>query len=168
MFNCLDFFSYVGNLSIIHFSSLCKKEKKKKTEFHDWPIWINFLESCMIRTTTTIQAEKYVHSLKCLDVWRGLKRTKHKCKTEMRTYITVSVYLSGSVYFCCVLKGNLSSDLGSKICSHRGSWIFICQRFTQRASETSSMLSAVIDKNSVSGVCVFRPHPLMPRAFQVR
>lgn len=110
----------------------------------------------MIRTPTTMQAEKYVHSLKCLDVWRGLKRTKHKSKTEKRTYITVSVYLSGSVYFCCVLKGNLSSDLGSKICLHRGSWVFICQRFTQRASETSSMLSAVIDKNSEISVCFWR------------
>lgn len=145
MFLCSHFFSYVGNLSIIQFSRLWKKKRKRLPNS-----MINQSESTFYRAvirTPTIQAEKYVHSLKCLDVWWGLKRTKHKSKTEKRTYITVSVYPSGSVYFCCVLKGNLSSDLGSKICSHRRSRAFISQRFTQKASETCSMLSAVIDKN---------------------
>lgn len=122
-------------------------------------------------TPSTAGSEVYMHTLKFLYVWWGLKGTKHKGKSEKRTYITVSVYLPGSVYFCSVLKGNLPSDLGSKICSHRGSWVFICQRFTQRVSETCSVLSAVIDKDSnlcLFLACVSRPHPLMPRAFQVR
>ncbi len=54
------------------------------------------------RTPSTVGCE-YVHTLKCLDVWWGLKGTKHKSKTVKKNlHYSVSVSLWICLFLLCV------------------------------------------------------------------
>jgi len=94
-----------------------------------------------------------MHFLKCLDAWRGLKRTKQQNRKENIHY---SVSISLDLFISAVCWKEIFHLIWAAKSVLTGEAELICQRFTQRASETWSMLSSVIDKNSYISVRFWR------------